>query len=105
MPSIGSSILPASALLTDPKIANYDMPDADTVYEIELPLGTRQFSLKPRSIATLKIRDAMAGVPYYTLSKGEGYEVSGIKGHSDETTKLYIESSSPSQVLEVFYWL
>lgn len=102
MASVGSSLLPASALLTTPFIVNYALTLANTEYTVTLPIGTRQFCMQARGQTTLKIRVVSASADYYTLLPFNPYSMDSVTGSS--TIVLYVESTKANQVLEVAYW-
>jgi hypothetical protein len=103
--SVGSSLLPASALLTTPVIVNQALALADTEYTVTLPIGTRKFSMRLRDAAVMKVATTagdIAGNTYFTMNLGEPYNADSVTGSS--TITLYVSVSKPSQTLEVWYW-
>jgi len=105
MASIGSSILPASALLTSPVVVNFPMPLANTEYTITIPLNAHHFCLQTRGQATLQIAEISgnSNITYFTLHPFNTYNVDSLTGSS--TIDLYIRSNKPSQIVEVIYWI
>lgn len=106
MASIGSSVLPASALLTTPKVMNVDLPTANTEYQVTIPAGVKKFTLQNRFNGLVKIGEAagdIAGNSYFTLFPGCAYNADSITGNGGII--LYVAPAKASQVLEVWYWL
>jgi len=106
MASVSSSILPASALLTTPKVVNYSLVAAATEYQIDIPLGAKKFSMQARGDCILKVADSSGDIAsdlYFTLFPGATYNADSVKGSTVLT--LYVQSSKSLQTLEVFYWV
>lgn len=105
MASIGSSVLPASALLSEPLVLNYPMALANTEYTVTIPIGAKHFCLQARGATTLQVSDTSgaSGTTYFTLRPYVPYNVDSLKGTG--IINLYIQSTKPSQVVEVVYWI
>jgi hypothetical protein len=106
MASIGSSVLPASALLSTPKIVNYPLAAAATEYSISVPIGAKKITFHLRGNAILKVAETSGDIAaslYFTIFPGVSYNVDSVTGSA--TIVLYVESSKPSQVLELWYWI
>jgi hypothetical protein len=106
MAAAGSSLLPASALLNTPKVVNFSLPLANTEYQVTLPIGAKKISLQLRGSASLKISEISGNIAsdlYFTLFPGNTHTTSGIIGNS--AIILYVQTSLPTQILEVLYWL
>ncbi len=106
MASIGSSVLPASALLSTPRVINYDLPMANTEYPVTLPIGAKKISMQLRGDSLLKVADTAGDIAadlYFTLFPGNTHATSGINGNT--AIILYVQASKPLQTLEVWYWV
>lgn len=105
MASIGSSILPASALLTSPIVLNFTLALANTEYTITIPINAHHFSIQARGQTTLQIAETVgnSNVTYFTLHPFNSYSVDSLTGSS--TINLYVRSSKAAQVLELIYWI
>ena len=104
MASISSSILPASALLSQFGIANYTLTLANTEYPIVMPSGAKNFSFQTREGGLIKMASGvgLSNTTYFTLFPGQTYNIESVTGSN--TITLYVQSPKPSQTLEVFYW-
>ena len=105
MASAGSSLLPASALLSSPVVLNYTFALANTEYTVSIPLGAKHFCLQARGATKLQIShiSGASNTTYFTLHPYASYNVDSLIGSS--IIKLYIISTKPSQVIEVAYWV
>lgn len=105
MASIGSSVLPASALLTAPLVLNYPIALANTEYTVSIPIGAKHFCLQARAGTTLQISDTVgdSNTNFFTLRPYVPYNVDSLIGGA--IINLYIRSSKPSQVIEIVYWV
>lgn len=106
MAAAGSSVLPASALLTALKIITYDLPDANTEYEITLPTNAKKITAQLREGVLLKLADTSGDIAsglYFSLFPGNAYNADSIKGNG--AIILYVQASKASQILEVLYWV
>ena len=90
---------------TAPQIAILAMPIAATEYSIALPAGCRQFQIKLRSSAVLKLAytSGQSGITYITIPRHCFYAESDIK--LDGTVTLYVQSPIALQELEVLAWV
>lgn len=104
MAAISSSILPASALLSQFGIANYSIVLANTEYAFVMPSGAKNFSFQTREGGSLKIANVsgQSGTTYFTLFPGQTYNIESVTGSN--TITLYVQSPKASQTLEVIYW-
>lgn len=90
--------------LTGSKIrttVNLDIILANTEYPVVLPVGTTQYFLKTREDCVLKIREVSGG-DYTTIPTGNHFSEDGLK--LDSVLTLYLESTTPAQILELIYW-
>lgn len=88
-----------------PQIAILAMPTAATEYSIALPAGCRQFQIKLRSSAVLKLSytSGQSGISYITVPRHCFYAESDLK--LDGSVTIYVQSSTALQELEVVAWV
>lgn len=105
MAGINSSILPASALLNAAAVANFSLPLAATEYTINVPTGSKQFILQARGQTTLQIAttSGQSGTVYFTVHPYSFYAIDSVVGTIP--TVLYVQSTKPSQIVEILYWV
>lgn len=74
---------------------------ANTEYSTVLPAGTKSFMIQNRNNGLVKFKHQSAG-DYWTLFPGQPYFLHTIKASAAIT--LYLESTSPSQTVELISW-
>lgn len=104
MASIGSSLLPASALLTSPSVINFVVTNANTEYQLDIPAGVKNFTLQNRDEGTVKIATGIgqSNTLYLTIFPGRIYNIENLTGSA--IVSLYIQSTKANQTLEIFTW-
>ena len=90
------------ASVTNPVITNFVLPDNLTEVACAIPLGTRQFALKSRSGAPVKIA-VVAGETLTNFVTTGSYEMQSLDATASVT--LYAKSTrAAGDVLELFSW-
>ena len=96
-------ILPTDQV-ANPTITSLALTLANTEYNMTLPAGTRQFSIKSRTDSLIKIAylTGQMSTNYVIMYPGSTYFRERIRRSTSLT--LYFTSSKASDVLEVEYW-
>jgi hypothetical protein len=96
-------ILPTDQV-ANPTITSLALTLANTEYNMTLPAGTRQFSIKSRTDSLIKIAylTGQMSTNYVIMYPGSTYFRERIRRSTPLT--MYFTSSKASDVLEVEYW-
>lgn len=88
--------------ITNPKIYNVTCTLADTEYSLSLSADTKQFIIKARGQATIKIAFVSGDTDtlYVTIPPNAVYGESGVIFNGT----VYLQSNKPNQVVEVLEW-
>jgi hypothetical protein len=85
---------------SNPVIINAVLALANTEVEIVLPDLTRQFLIRCRDNATLKLAFQTGATEFITIPAGASYTEEGLQFSGS----LFVTSSKPTQVAEVVAW-
>lgn len=90
---------------TTPTVSNVDLGLADTEYQVIIPAGTRQFLIKTRSGAALRLAFAVGDTSsnYLEIPKNCYWAQTDI--NTGGPLSLYVRCSVGTQVLEVLTWV
>lgn len=100
----GASISITVEGATNPIVSNVALSMSDTEVGILLPNDCRQFLIKLRDpLARLKLSyvSGESGIKYLTIPPGCSYSDSDLDLLA---ISLYVQSSSPSQIIELVTW-
>jgi hypothetical protein len=102
---IGS--LPGNAdtnVVTNPSIANFLLPLANTEYPYTFPAGTKRFTVKNRTASLIKLSytAGQSGVTWFSIEPGVSYTENEIRASA--TITMYVQSPSAAQLLEIISW-
>lgn len=87
--------------VASPLISNVLLTDANTEYSITLPNNCKRYLIKLRDPASLKLR-YISGSDYLTIPPGCHYTEDDIETLS---ISIYVESTSPAQMIELVTWV
>ena len=89
---------------TTPDIQNVDLILANTEYSVILPASTVAFSFRTRNCSKLRLAYTVGATAteYITIWPGETYTEEGLTDSASIT--LYVQSSTASEILEVWSW-
>lgn len=103
MPNVGTTIVPSSAVNT-PVVDNVSTSGtADTETTFSFPASTKRFLIRNRGGSLVKLSYAVgtSGTDYFSIYPSTDYWEEGIGASA---LSIYIQSPSPSQVLEILSW-
>lgn len=85
------------------EIANVNLTNADTRYSYTFPDDVARFTAKIRNgDGILRIYETNVSTDYLSVSRGSSFSSNEIRTNN---LSLFVESSQPSCVLEIIYWL
>lgn len=90
--------------VSSPTIINLSLPTAGTEYSQLIPLSVKKFMLRSRLSGRLQVAyiSGQTNTTFLTISPGCTYTEEGLAATSPLT--LYVNSSKPSDVLELILW-
>lgn len=92
-----------------PNVINKTLTLSGIEYSIEFPQGTGDISMQSRTSNDFKVAVTpnLSNTTFYTVKSGTVYKGSPLGVESGEittNTKIYVQGSTASQVVEVLYW-
>jgi len=107
MPGIGSTSDTVSAIIEraeTPTITNKALPTAGAEVTHALQAGVKKIEFQARGDSTIKFSfvSGQSGTNYFTLHKGSGYAIDGLKLSG---TTLYVQANKNNEILEILEWV
>lgn len=87
-----------------PTVYNMTMASAATEYSFSFPANVRQFTIRCRTPASLKLSYVPGGssTTYFTLQPGTVYSEVGINSPS---LTIYVQCEIASNIIEIITWI